>query len=226
MYAIAKREFLTLFKSFKSVAIVLLFCIVAFSISNFVKNNPGLMFGEESNPYVSGIRFLVTVLGFLFVLTLSHDTINREVESQTIRFVVTKVPKTSIVFGKYLGILLFWAVCLACSFIVIFLSIGQLYVLEYIRLIVFISFAVGVNMLLSTIIPKGSYSIFASLLCGLLLPAAGMWSVFTENQASQLIKYATPYYYLIESNWKSYFPFVISILFVYVAIFIFRRKDL
>ncbi|KJB86654.1 hypothetical protein AZ66_17580 [Paenibacillus sp. E194] len=226
MYAIAKREFLTLFKSFKSVAIVLLFCIVAFSISNFVKNNPGLMFGEESNPYVSGIRFLVTVLGFLFVLTLSHDTINREVESQTIRFVVTKVPKTSIVFGKYLGILLFWAVCLACSFTVIFLSIGQLYVLEYIRLIVFISFAVGVNMLLSTIIPKGSYSIFASLLCGLLLPAAGMWSVFTENQASQLIKYATPYYYLIESNWKSYFPFVISILFVYVAIFIFRRKDL
>ena len=81
-------------------------------------------------------------------------------------------------------------------------------------------------MLLSTIIPKGSYSIFASLLCGLLLPAAGMWSVFTENQASQLVKYATPYFYLIESNWKSYFPFVISILFVYVSIFIFRRKDL
>ncbi|WP_028544665.1 hypothetical protein [Paenibacillus taiwanensis] len=76
MYTIAKREFLSLFKSFKSVAIVLLFVVFAFSISNFVKSNPTLFLNENSNPYVSGIRFLTTIFGFLFVLTLSHDVLN------------------------------------------------------------------------------------------------------------------------------------------------------
>ncbi|KKO53895.1 ABC transporter permease [Paenibacillus sp. DMB20] len=226
MYAVAKREFLTMFKSVKSVAIILLFIIVSFSISNFVKNNPVMAFGQESNPYLSGIRFLVTFLGFLFVLALSHDTLNREVETQTMRFVVTKVSRTSVVLGKYLGILSFWVACLSISFLAIFVSAQQFDLFELIRLIVFLSYAIGMNMLVSTIITKVSFSMFTGLICGLLLPTIGIWGLFSTNPVLQLVQYATPYYYLLEEGWKSYIPFGFSILFAAMSIFVFRRKDL
>lgn len=75
-----------MFKSFKSVAIILLFVVVPMSIAKFVQNNQALLegFGNQSNPYLSGMRFLINVLGFLFVLTHSHDFLNREIENQTI----------------------------------------------------------------------------------------------------------------------------------------------
>ncbi|WP_173224351.1 ABC transporter permease subunit [Paenibacillus alba] len=107
-----------MFKSFKSVAIILLFVVVSMSIAKFVQNNQALLegFGNQSNPYLSGMRFLINVLGFLFVLTHSHDFLNREIENQTIRFLVTKTSKMAIVIGKYLGIFLFWMTCVGISF--------------------------------------------------------------------------------------------------------------
>ncbi|MFC0211031.1 hypothetical protein ACFFK0_00985 [Paenibacillus chartarius] len=44
MYAIARKEFLNMFRSFRSIAVILLFVIVAFSMSSFVKSNPDLLF--------------------------------------------------------------------------------------------------------------------------------------------------------------------------------------
>ncbi|MDK8182775.1 ABC transporter permease subunit [Paenibacillus sp. UMB4589-SE434] len=226
MFTIAKREFLALFKSFKSVAIVLLFVVFAFSISNFVKSNPALFLNESSNPYVSGIRFLTTVFGFLFVLTLSHDVLNREVESQTIRFVVTKISKSSIVVGKYIGVSLFWIVCLSISFTVIFISIQRFDILEFLRLLTFISYAIGINFLITTLVSKTSYSMFISLLGGILFPTFGIWSMFSSNSILQVVKYVTPFHYITLMDWKSYLPFAFSLLFLMVSIYTFRRKDL
>lgn len=228
MYAIIKKEFLGMFKSFKSIAIILLFIIVAFSMANFVKNNQNLLqdLHDHSNPYLAGIRFLINLLGFLFVLTLSHDTLNREIENQTIRFIVTKISKPSIVIGKYLGIFLFWTSCLGISFFVVALVIKQFFILDFLQLFCFLGYAIGINMLITTLVKKPSYSMFISLFCGILIPVFGIWSSFSSNAMFGLVKYTMPYYYILQQNWNSYIPLLFSILFLLVSIQLFRRRDL
>lgn len=228
MYAILKKEFKFMFKSIKSIGIILLFIFMAYLMAKFGKNNPALLqnIDKESNPYLAGIRMLVVFFGFLFVLTLSHDTINKEVESQTMRFLVTKISKTSIVVGKYLGILLFWSCCIGISVIVVTCIVKKIFFYEFFKLMAFIAYVVGLNILISTVISKQTYSMFATLIIGVIAPGIGIWSMFSDNKIILIIKYLSPYYYIMQSGWLSFIPCFFSIIMLIFSIFIFRRKDL
>lgn len=228
MFAIAKKEFISMFKSFKSVAIILLFVVVSMSIAKFVQNNQALLegFNNQSNPYLSGMRFLINVLGFLFVLTLSHDSLNREIENQTIRFLVTKTSKMAIVIGKYLGIFLFWMTCVGISFVLVTIVVRQFFILDLLQLLCFLGYAIGLNMIITTTVRKTTFSMFISLFCGILLPVIGIWSSLSSNTFMQIFKYVLPYYYVLQQNRLSYVPILFSILFLLFSIYMFRRKDL
>lgn len=230
MYSIAKREFMVLFKSIKSIIIVLIFLLVAYSVANFVHENVELLKGisTKSNPYITGIRFMVICLGFLFVLSLSHDTVNKEIESQTIRFLVTRTSKKSILIGKYLGILLFWIYCIGISFLVVTIQINQLLIYEFLKLLCFITYIVGVDLVISSLIKKSALSMFLSLLIGIFAPVFGVWSIISSNPIINIVKYFTPYPYIVMENcsFLTFIPFLLSILMLSISIMLFRRKDL
>lgn len=227
MKAIVEKEFKSLFKSFKSIAMIAFFLIVSFAASKFFSNNLDLLqknYAESA--YVSSIRGLVMFLGFLFVLSLSHDVVNREVENQTIRFLVTKSSRSSIVIGKFLGVFLFWLVCILCSFIVIGLFARQIFVFDFLQMMCFIAYAVSLTILISLVIKKPSHTTFVGILLGIAVPVLGLWSVSSNKFILEIVKYALPYYYILKGGYYTLVPFCLSILMLLIALAIFQRRDL
>ncbi|HDR8278017.1 TPA: ABC transporter permease subunit, partial [Bacillus cereus] len=133
MFGICFREFYNLFKSIRSIIFILIMFSTTLVVANFLKNFDGNLkeLGLD-NAYVGGLLFLILLFGPLFVMTLSHDLINRESHNRTIRFLVTKISRDKIILGKFLGVLLFWFVCLFLSlFMLVFIS-NQFYFKELI----------------------------------------------------------------------------------------------
>ncbi|MEI7024251.1 ABC transporter permease [Paenibacillus sp. y28] len=229
MLAIAYREFIQLFKSFKSIAVIVLFCGISYWISSLLNKYPILMNESQlSAGYVSGITVLLYLFGFLFVMTLSHDILNKEMETQTIRLIVTKVSRSAVLLGKLVGIALFWLVCLLLSFLIISLFSGQFYLLKLLQLFSFLTYPIGLVLIVSLLVRRTGHSILFSLLGGILFPWIGLWSYYGEPASWKLIKYAMPYYYLLQeqSAWLSLVPFAMACLMVIAAVTAFNRRDI
>lgn len=118
MLAIATKEFVEMMKSFKSLFIIALFVLSSYFMSSFVSKNV-VSIGTDTNNYVSVTRILILLFGFLFVLMLSHDLISRETSTKTIRFLITKTSRTSIIVGKFLGVAAFWLFSLGISITIV-----------------------------------------------------------------------------------------------------------
>jgi ABC-2 type transport system permease protein len=230
MKAIVEKEFKSLFKSFKSIAVIAFFLLVCFATSKFFSSNLGMLHMLQKNNaqsvYVSSIRALVMFLGFLFVLSLSHDVMNREVENQTIRFLVTKCSRNSIIIGKFFGICLFWFICILFSFIVISLFAKQIFVFDFLQIMCFIAYAISLTILISLLIKKPSHTTFISILLGIAIPVLGLWSVSSTKVISEIVKYILPYYYILKGGYYIIVPFLLSILMLVVALAMFQRRDL
>ncbi|WP_027410273.1 ABC transporter permease [Anoxybacteroides tepidamans] len=227
MRAIIEKEFKSLFKSFKSIAVILFFLIVSFAASKFFSNNLELLQQNQGESvYASSIRALVMFFGFLFVLSLSHDVMNREVENQTIRFLVTKSSRNAIVIGKFLGIFLFWFVCVLSSFTVIALFAGQLFVFDFLKMICFLAYAIGVTMLLSLVVKKPSHTTFIGILLGIAIPVLGIWSIASKQFVLKIVKYVLPYYYIMKGSYYTFIPACFAALMLLIALAVFKRRDL
>jgi ABC-2 type transport system permease protein len=246
MYTIMWKEFFSLLKSFKSIAVVAFFILVTFIISRFLNKLPFQFIDGNMSPYLLSIRFLVGAFGFLFGLALSHDILNREIESQTIRYLVTKIPRAQLIIGKSLGVYLFWIVSITISFLIISYYARSFFLFSYVQLLSFMAYVLGLTILLSFFIRKTTYSMFISVILGILLPALGVWvtnidvdwntftfSVPLNNTSENLLyfipyffKFLFPYYYYSLDNALSLLPFVIGILFIIIVIILFKRSDL
>src|SRR5690606_30902758 len=111
MYTLAKREFINLFKGIKSIIVVVILLITSYysaKFSNLLMSGIELTAKEAENIHTFGLLGLMLLFGQLFVTGLSHDSINRETHERTIRFLVTRTSRTSIIIGKFIGIWMFW----------------------------------------------------------------------------------------------------------------------
>lgn len=118
MFAIAKREFFQLFKGFKSIAIILMLLVPTYYFAKFssmFESALELTPDEADMAHSAGLLVVMIVFGQLFVMGLSHDTMNREMHERTMRFLLTRTSRRSIVAGKFLGILAFWFACITVS---------------------------------------------------------------------------------------------------------------
>src|SRR5690625_5191418 len=116
MLAISKREFIQSFKGIKSIIIIAIFLATAYYSARFsdwlLSMNLDFTSQEMELIHTFAISALIMFFGMMFAMGLSHDAINREMHERTIRFLVTRTSRTSIIIGKFLGITLFWFVCL------------------------------------------------------------------------------------------------------------------
>jgi ABC-2 type transport system permease protein len=232
MLAICKKEFFALFRGYKSVFILVVFIGFSYFIADVVGENlnhlssDGLSQIEMGSPYAAGLRFLVIGLGFLFVCLLSHDIVNKEIETQTIRFLVTKSSRSSIILGKYLGIVLFWSTILCLSYIPIVFVSKTIDIHLLGSLVCFVSFVISWTILLSTIIYRSSYTLLVGIITSILYPVVGVLSLAKNGVIWGILRYLTPYYYLLLKGYWILLPLLISLLLVFVATIIFARKDL
>lgn len=227
MWTICFHEFKGLFKSIKSIIIIAIIFGVTYwtaDLMTTLKDQLDVHAGKDG--YATGIASIVFLLGFLFISSLSHDVINREVSTRTIRFLVTKTSRVNIIIGKYLGMWLFWFFCIFTSFVLVaFISKKFLWwgILECMG---FISVAIAYNLIFSIIFPKPAVTMFFGIVFALVFPALSFWIIFSSNGAISWLKFFTPYYYALLGNFYVFINFIYAIGVLMLGVVLFRRRDL
>lgn len=226
MGAICKREFISLIKSIRAILIVIF--IVAMSIagarlSSQIVEQVGVEGGE--NPYVAGMNLALLFFGFFFVFSLSHDVINREIHERTVRFLVTKTSRKKILYGKLLGVMLFWLCCLFISNVFIAVYARSFDLQNFLQSMSFVFYAVTLAFLLSIAIPNPRLTIFVGIFLAIMIPILSIWSMFSKAWYITWLKYLTPYYYLLDSQFKFLIILLFGIAMTFVAGLLFERRD-
>ncbi|MGY3312967.1 ABC-2 type transport system permease protein [Peribacillus simplex] len=228
MYIIGKREFISLFKGIKSVIIVIMLLVTSYysaKFSNVLASGMELTAKEAENIHTVGLLTLIVLFGQLFVMGLSHDSLNRETHERTIRFLVTRTSRTSIILGKFLGIWLFWLICLLISFLLISIFSQKIDMFIFSQIMSLLTYQIGLTILLSVLIPKPGFTMFLGIMVGLAFPIIGFWVSFTSNVWVSWMKFITPYYYLIRED----YTFLVIVLFtgimLVIANLIFNRRE-
>ena len=225
MIAIAKHEFWQLFKSVKSILVILILLGASYYAS---KNGTELIAfindgGDDKEVYYSGLSIVLLLFGPLFAFALSHDVINREVSSKTIRFLLTRTSHANILIGKLLGVLSFWFLCLVCSYAVIIIYAKHVELYLFLQMMLLLLFSVSLAFLLSVIVSKPFMSMFISIVLGLALPIVGLLLISTDKWW-RLFGYITPYQYLQNDDWKIVFMFLIGSAIIGLTYIVFKRR--
>ncbi|WP_273853410.1 ABC transporter permease [Guptibacillus spartinae] len=229
MVTIGLREFQNLFKSIRSVIIILFIFSVTLGMAQLIskyKDVLGAVGGLDGDVYMGGLLFLMIAAGPLFVASLSHSAINQEIHSRTIRFLATKVSREKIVLGKFLGTALYWFVCLFVATLLILPFTKGFYFNQFMEALIFILYFVGLAIFLSTLIPKPGMTMFLGILLAILFPIIGLWSLGSDNFFIDLVSYVTPYYYYsLGDHFYTYVVLIFPILFVLASLLLIRKKD-
>ncbi|MFD2627424.1 ABC transporter permease [Oceanobacillus kapialis] len=231
MLAICKREFIESFKGFKSIIVIAIFLVTAYysaDFSNFLLSlDADFTSEEEQILHTFGIAALIMVFGMLFVMGLSHDTVNREVHERTIRFLVTRTSRSSIIIGKFLGIALFWVVCLLASFLIITIFVHEFDVTTFLQSTSLAIYYSAVTVLVSVLIKKPGFTMFLSVVVGIAFPIFNGWVTYTSNAWFSWMKYFLPFYYLddLSLNYKLFVVLLLAGVLVMIALLVFRRRE-
>ncbi len=225
MVAICKREFFQLLKGVKAILIILLFLVTAYYSAKFAEPLAAIVETSTKDASVVGLLFLILCFGQLFVTSLSHDSINREIHERTMRFLVSKTSRPSILYGKFFGIWLFWFVSLFISFLIISIITKQLNILIFAQTMSLLTLQVAFVLCLSVLISKPSVTMFLGIIGSIIFPILGGWLVLTTNPAISWLKYVTPYYYFDKSEYTFVVVLVLAGILVYLANLVFKRRE-
>tara|TARA_Y100000310_G_scaffold181770_1_gene181806 strand:+ start:1330 stop:2091 length:762 start_codon:yes stop_codon:yes gene_type:complete len=191
-----------------------------------------LGFGQELPFPIIFFYFASIVLLPIFSLLLSYDIISGE--SRTMRNLVYRIPRESIFFGKFLAIFLIniFANLIVYIIAIDFIShtqranIIQQGFLLYGFLVIFALYFTSLVLLASTLTNNSKKSLFMGA-CFIIIPLLFMLSN-TLKIISPFNYYKYGLRFFTESI--SYTPFFIliisSIVFIFIAYFVFKRKDL
>ncbi|KQS18810.1 hypothetical protein ASF99_02680 [Exiguobacterium sp. Leaf187] len=229
MFAITLREFKSLFQSIRAILIiVVLFGVTIGSaklVSQFKEQLSDLGLGD--NAYIIGLMLLLFLAAPLFVTSISHSSVNKEIESKTIRFLATKTSRENIIFGKFLGNVSFWVLCLTVALLLIVPFSKSFSIVDLIQSIIFVSYFIGLSLFLSTVVNSSAMTMFVGIFISIALPVIGMWSLISKNVIVDTLSYLTPYYYYTQENTAYTYLVLIHIaVFVIASLMIFKRRDL
>ncbi|MCP3029852.1 ABC transporter permease [Halobacillus sp. A1] len=226
MWAICFRECKDLFKGFKPVLIISILLGMA-----MVSTRLGAAFPDEiegvtqKEMYTSGLTLTITLFGILFVFALSHSVMNKEIESKTIRFLVTKTSRDRILLGKFMGTVLFWLIIIGTCFAFITLTSRMIHLTNYIEIMIFLLYSISAAFLLSNTVPKSNQSMFIGLILALAIPGLSLWAYFSERWYVMWLKYVTPYYYTDLAFPLQGVPLLFAALFIALSLYLFKRRD-
>ncbi|WP_339285694.1 ABC transporter permease subunit [Oceanobacillus sp. FSL K6-3682] len=231
MFTVGFREFKSLFSSIRSIVIIVVLFGVTIGSARLVRQfeAPLQELGLGNDAYAMGLMLLLILAAPLFVTSLSHNVVNKEMDTRTIRFLAAKTSRSNIILGKFIGSFLFWVVCIAVALLLIVPFPKSFSILNLVQSIIFVSYFIGLTLFLSTIIPKPSLSMFLGIIISIALPVLGLWSAGTDNLFIKAVGYVTPYFYYMQEESNNYYVYFVAffpILFILLSIFIFRKRDL
>lgn len=229
MFAITLREFKSLFQSIRAILIIVVLFGVTIGSAKLVNQFKGQLsdLGLGDNAYIIGLMLLLFLASPLFVTSISHSSVNKEIESKTIRFLATKTSRENIIFGKFLGNVSFWVLCLTVALLLIVPFSKSFSIVDLIQSIIFVSYFIGLSLFLSTVVNSSAMTMFVGIFISIALPVIGMWSLISKNVIVDTLSYLTPYYYYTQENTAYTYLVLIHIaVFVIASLMIFKRRDL
>ncbi|KPL59255.1 ABC transporter permease [Rossellomorea vietnamensis] len=227
MWAICMNEFKGHFKSVKSIIVIAIIFGISYLLADFMTSVADqLDLGGSKDGFAIGTLMIVFGLGFLFIAGLSHDLMNREISSRTMRFLVTKTTRTKILLGKYLGVWFFWFFCITVSYLLVTFVSKEFLWLGVVDCMLFLSVALALNLIFSLLMPKPSVSMFFGIVFALVFPALSFWAIYADSIYTNWFKYLTPYYYSTLGSYYILINLVYAVLLFFVAREIFKRRDL
>ncbi|WP_235749549.1 hypothetical protein [Neobacillus bataviensis] len=219
---------MNLFKGVKSFIVIMILLVTSYysaKFANILMSGIDLSAKEAENIHTIGLLALLFLFGQLFIAGLSHDTINRETHERTIRFLVTRTSRTSILVGKFFGIWLFWISCITISFVLISIFARKIDLFIFSQTISLVTCQIAFTILLSVLIPKPGLTMFLGVVAGLTLPILGFWLVFTSNIWVKWAKFITPFYYLEREDFTFLVIFLLAGMMLFFANFVFNRRE-
>lgn len=226
MWVICFRECKELFKGVRPIIIIGILVGMSYLFARLANIFPAIDEFSKQDTYTLGLNLPIYLFGLLFVFTLSHDVINREIETRTMRFLVTKTSRNKIVFGKLLGMLSFWLIIVIVCLVFITIFAKTFYLKTLFECMLFLFYAICAALLLSTLIKRTGQSMFLGIAISLLLPVLTGWAMFTDKFYVQWFKYLSPYYYFdLDQPFKLIILLIAGILLT-LSLFFFKRKDL
>ncbi|WP_186580373.1 ABC transporter permease [Aquibacillus kalidii] len=229
MFSIGKREFISLFKGIKSIVIIAILLVSAYYSTKLAElllsTGMNISAEERQNIYTVGIQFLILLFGQLFVMGLSHDVMNKELHERTIRFLVSRVARSQIVIGKFLGIWLFWLTCLFVSFLIVCVFAQTFDIIAFLQLTSLLTYQISLTILLSVLVPKPGFTMFLGILVGIAFPILIAWVTLTSNVWVAWMRYITPFYYIQHPNFAFLTNLLLSCVMLIISIEIFKRRD-
>ncbi|MEJ7174918.1 ABC transporter permease subunit [Staphylococcus caprae] len=230
MFSIARKEFLSLFKSVKSILIILIMISISLGIAKLLSvfgDQVSSVIGINKTPFQIALFFTVILTSPLFIFTLSHNIINEEIKNRTIRFLATKTNRNNILLGKFLGALLFWFVCLFITTLLLVFYSHHFYFLEFMQCLAFVSYFLALATLLSVAIDNTILTNFLGIALSLVMTVLGFWCTNSSNIWLKLYSYITPYFYYFKDD--KFIPFatiVFPIVFIIISLYLFKKRDL
>lgn len=226
MWAVCFQECTRLFRSVKSLVTVAMIVGFSYWVSDLV-NQVADMFPQKelAHGHALGVLALVMVFGPLFVFGLSHDVMNRELSSRTIRFLITRTSRASIVLGKWFGVLLFWASCMLVTFGVLFAAVRTFDAYTLWKCMTLLVYSTSLALFMSIAVPRPSYTMFAGIVLGLGLPFLGLWTLVSSHPAAKWIGCLTPYAYIEKGGAFIGFIWLYALLFLGASVYLFQRRD-
>ncbi len=156
MFTVGFREFKSLFSSIRSIVIIVVLFGVTIGSARLVRQfeAPLQELGLGNDAYAMGLMLLLILAAPLFVTSLSHNVVNKEMDTRTIRFLAAKTSRSNIILGKFIGSFLFWVVCIAVALLLIVPFSKSFSILNLVQSIIFVSYFIGLTLFLSTLSPS------------------------------------------------------------------------
>lgn len=195
-------------------------------------------------PYYLISYLAVLVLGPFLIMIASFDFISNEVETGSIRYIISKVDRTLFISGKFLALFIIFTFTV---FIIAVISLIYGYIsnnaFQFENTILFLVFSslylgcfISIFLFISTLSENNKTSFIMSIVF------SGILFFFLVQGNDNYLKYLTPYYYGIKniglfvvsqheiefiSIFKNIFAMVIYItIFLSMSLFAIKRKDL
>ncbi|GAB2554484.1 ABC transporter permease [Gracilibacillus alcaliphilus] len=230
MFTIAFREFRSLFTSIRSILIIIVLFGVTVGAARLVRQFEEQLqeLGLGQDAYAMGLMLLLILASPLFVTSIAHNVVNKEIADRTIRFLATKTTRNRIIFGKFIGHFLFWSICLTVALLLIVPFSKSFAILDLLQAIIFVSYFIGWTLFLSTSITKPALTMFLGITLSIALPILGLWSTGTDNWFIKIVGYLTPYFYYTQGDdsYYAYLVVIFPIIFILGSLLIFRKRDL
>lgn len=224
MLAIWQKECADLFRGLRVWVIIFGLLLISFALHYWFPAFSSVLFEEPLyiSQYSWSFDLIFRLMGFLLIFMLSHATVSQEIQSGRIRLWITSVTRSTLILGKFLGILTFWLF----TILLIHLIFSYLdhtfsfYILFHLWSIVFV--AVGITLLYSTLWTNQTYLLLTGFLSTIFIIIVEGAVIITNSQP--VLTIAT-----FHLDWSSLIPWIwieIGIIALWGAVLILKRKDL